>query len=215
LATNALFDEVLSVITDFAYNQDAMKTELMQIAARGQTEAGVVANGIAYKFKELSKPIKDMLFELVPGEINDKNIGQAINVVVAVTANFEYISVDYVDSIRILLHNLAYNTYTTVAVAQQIATHFDKLPYDIKIIIFDLADDERVIAGAAVIRAVTSNYDKLPSNATDLLFKLADKKNCAQDLKHVLETNPASRVPENVKNDLLNRMQKKNDTKDM
>jgi AAA+ ATPase superfamily predicted ATPase len=88
-----------------------------------------------------------------------------------------------------LLHNLAYNTYTIVAVAQQIATHFDKLPYDIKIIIFDLADDERAIAGAAVIRAVTSNYDKLPSNATDLLFKLADKKNCAQDLKHVLETN--------------------------
>ncbi|MFZ0512587.1 MAG: hypothetical protein WAM14_13345, partial [Candidatus Nitrosopolaris sp.] len=195
-------------------NPEGMKTELVQIADRGDRETGAVAYGIALNFAKLSKPIKDLLFELIPKEISDENVSKAIHVITAITFYFEYISVDYVDHVKSILCNLAYNTYTTIAVVQQIATHFDKLPSDIQKIIFDFADDEHAIAGAAVSRAITANYDRLPSNVRDLLFKMTDKKNSAESLKYVLETNPYSKVPENIKNELLNRMREKDAGRD-
>jgi hypothetical protein len=92
-------------------------------------------------------------------------------------------------------------------VSETVASNYDKVPENVKDLLFKLAD--RKDAAWSVAHAVADNFDKLPPDFQNILFKLADTDDMkvASDVAYGLE-GTGDALPANVRHELLRRIQK-------
>jgi len=103
-----------------------------------------------------------------------------------------------------VLKELAEKESVAMYVAWTVAKNFEKLPEDVRNLLFKLAEGEST--AWAVAQAVVYNFEKLPENVRNLLFKLAEKKSTAWYIAYAIAIN-FEKLPNEVQN-LLDKLQK-------
>ena len=189
----------LDVASTVRKNFDMLPEEVRnQLLLKLKDDRGVsldIASSIAKNYDKLPDEIRGILLQLAQKEESAPSVAWAGKY------NFDKLPEEVRN--RLLL-TLSDKVKTALAVSSVIACNFGDLPFDVKDILFKLAERNETAhatEGAdSSFWAVAENYDNLPQDVQSLLFKLKDK--ASWDVGKAVEKH-ANKIPEDVRRKLL------------